>query len=451
MVEAAPLPVGKRRSSKGAQTRATAARVVADVLSARISLSDALERRVARLSDEKDRALVQELSYGVLRWLPRYEALAQRMLQRRPEALNPEIRGLLLVGLYQISELRVPDHAAVSETVEAARLLGKGWATGLVNALLRRFQKEQTGLESRLSDNAEVRWCFPSWLLHRLQGAWPEHWREILEASNARPPLALRVNPLRVDRDAYLERLAAAGIVARPIAHASQGLILDQRVPATSLPGFAEGLFSVQDGAAQLAAPLLDLAPGQRVLDACAAPGGKTTHIAELGGAQVALTAVDLDPVRVKRIAENLARLGLHAELAVGDAVRPRGPWSEQHYDRILLDVPCSATGVIRRHPDIKWLRRPTDVVSLAEDQARILDAVWPLLRPGGVLVYATCSLLPEENDRQLEAFRARHPDVRERPIAAAWGRKRSVGVQILPGDQDMDGFYYGRFEKCAA
>lgn len=451
MIEAAPSAVGRYRSGKGAQSRAAAARVLADVLDARISLSDALERRISRLSDAKDKALVQELSYGALRWLPRLEALAQRMLQRPLEVQEPEIRGLLLVGLYQIGDLRVPDHAAVSQTVEAARTLGKGRATGLVNALLRRFQKERAELENGLPDSPEIRWCFPTWLLNLLQEAWPLDWERILEASNERPPLALRVNPLRISRDGYLERLSAAGIGARPIVYAPQGVVLDRRAPTVALPGFAEGLFSVQDGAAQLAAPLLDLAEGQRVLDACAAPGGKTTHIAELGSNKVALTAVDLDPDRVGRITENLARLGLQAEVVVGDAAKPAGPWVKRRYDRILLDVPCSATGVIRRHPDIKWLRRPTDIASLVEEQARILEAVWALLKPGGVLVYATCSLLHGENERQLEGFLGRHSDARELPIAGGWGRERSVGVQILPGDEGMDGFYYGRLKKCAA
>jgi len=372
-------------------------------------------------------------------------------VRRSLEDQDLEVQCLLLVGLYQVSELRVPDHASVSATVGAARVLGKDWATGLLNAVLRRFQRERAALESDRPGGPEEAWCFPLWLLERLQKDWPEQWRTIVEASNARPPLSLRVNALRTTRDAYVQRLASAGMTARPIAHAPRGLVLDRRVPAAELPGFGEGLVSVQDGAAQLAAPLLDAVPGQRVLDVCAAPGGKTAHIAELGGDRLSITAVDRDGSRLGRVAENLSRLGLEAELVQGDATRPEGPWAERRYQRILLDVPCSATGVIRRHPDIKWLRRAADLDALARVQARILEAMWALLERGGVLLYATCSVLGQENERQLERFLARHPDARERSIEAPWGRNRSVGVQILPGDQGMDGFYYARLEKWAA
>ena len=451
MVEAVSPGAEARRSQAGALTRAIAAQVLADVISAGKSLDDTLERRMRGVADAKDRALIQEVSFGVLRILPRLRHVARGLVRRSLEDQDLEVQCLLLVGLYQVSELRVPDHASVSATVGAARVLGKDWATGLLNAVLRRFQRERAALESDRPGGPEEAWCFPLWLLERLQKDWPEQWRTIVEASNARPPLSLRVNALRTTRDAYVQRLASAGMTARPIAHVPQGLVLDRRVPAAELPGFGEGLVSVQDGAAQLAAPLLDAVPGQRVLDVCAAPGGKTAHIAELGGDRLSITAVDRDGSRLGRVAENLSRLGLEAELVQGDATRPEGPWAERRYQRILLDVPCSATGVIRRHPDIKWLRRAADLDALARVQARILEAMWALLERGGVLLYATCSVLGQENERQLERFLARHPDARERSIEAPWGRNRSVGVQILPGDQGMDGFYYARLEKWAA
>jgi len=445
------MAVPRPRPGQGAATRASAARVVAEVLLAGRALSEALEGELEHIAEERDRALVQEIGYGVMRRLPRLKAFAERLLPRPFAGQDPQIQALLLVGLYQLTELRIPDHAAIGETVQAARLLAKGWATGLLNALLRRFQRERGTLEAAPPQSPEVAWCFPAWLIERIRAAWPEDWERILVASNQRPPLGLRVNQVRIGRTQYSERLAAVGITARPIAHAPQGLALEQRVIPTTLPGYGEGLFSVQDGAAQLAAPLMDLALGQRVLDACAAPGGKTTHIAELAHNAITLTAVDREPSRVARIEENLARLGLVAETSVGDAIEPKGAWSERRYQRILLDVPCTATGVIRRHPDIKWLRQPLDLTRLVETQARMLRALWPLLAPGGVLLYATCSLLPEENECQMAGFLTENADARERPIAADWGRARSVGVQILPGEDDMDGFYYARVEKCAA
>lgn len=447
MAEAVARPQHRHRPPGGAQPRAVAAEVVAEVLGSGRSLAEALEGRLIAELDGRDRALVQEIAYGVLRDLPRLRAIAERLLPRPLDQQDPTVGALLLVGLYQLEALRIPDHAAIGETVQAARRLSRVWASGLLNALLRRFQRERLALLEGLDRRPEVAWGFPSWLIARLQAAWPDQWREILGTSNERPPLCLRVNTQRTSRSAYAARLAEAGITARPIPHTAQGLVLDRRLPPTALPGYAEGLFSVQDGAAQLAAPLLGPAAGQRLLDACAAPGGKTGHLAELGGPGLVLTAVDREAGRIARVAENLARLGLGAELAVGDAAVPQGPWSERRYQRILLDVPCSATGVIRRHPDIKWLRRPTDIPALVETQGRMLRALWPLLEPGGMLLYVTCSLLPEENEGQIEAFLAHTPDARERPIAG-WGRPRSVGVQILPGDQGMDGFYFARLER---
>lgn len=450
LAESAPLSQPRRQAPGGAQSRALAARVLVEVLEARRSLSDVLEQQLDANLAPRDRALVQEIASGVLRELPKLQAIAERLLPRPLADQDPAVGALLLVGLYQLEALRIPDHAAIGETVQAARLFARGWASGLLNALLRRFQRERATLTEGLDQHPAVTWGFPPWLIARLQSAWTAQWQEVLRASNERPPLGLRVNRLRTSRADYAARLAAAGITVRPIPHTEQGLVLDQRLPPTRLPGFGEGLFSVQDGAAQLAAPLLEIRTGQRVLDACAAPGGKTGHLAELGGPGLALTAVDRYERRIARVAENLERLGLSAELAVGDAANPQGAWGERRYPRILLDVPCSATGVIRRHPDIKWLRHPRDIPPLVETQARMLRALWSLLEPGGILLYVTCSLLPEENERQLQAFLSDTPDARERPITGVWGRSRSVGVQVLPGDQGMDGFYFARLERCA-
>ena len=300
-----------------------------------------------------------------------------------------------------------------------------------------------------------ARWLFPEWLLTALRRDWPDDWEGIIAASNARPPMSLRVNAGRTDRRTYAGLLAAAGITARPIAETESGLILDRPVPAQTLPGFAEGLVSVQDGGAQLAAQILDVQPGQRVLDACAAPGGKTAHLLERAGPGLELVAIDAAAARLEPLRENLARLGLNARVECADAAEPRGTWVRPLFDRVLLDVPCSATGVIRRHPDIKWLRRATDLPELCTLQARILDAVWPLLAPGGRLLYVTCSLLAAENQDQIAAFLARAPDARERPIecpdgTVPWGRTRRQGRQLLPADGGSDGFYFALLEKTA-
>jgi 16S rRNA (cytosine967-C5)-methyltransferase len=437
-----------RGANAGAASRAAAARRVHAVRSLHRSLADTPQ--AGDLDDERDRALVQELSYGTLRQLPRLESIA-RMLANKPlKAEDRDLDALILVGLYQLTATRIPPHAAVAATVEAARTLRKAWAAPLVNAQLRRFLRERTELLARAERSPEGQWLLPFWLLEHLQTAWPDAWQAIAAATNARAPMTLRVNLLRTSAADYADRLAAAGLTGRPARWTQSGITLDHPVPAERLPGFAEGLVSVQDAAAQLAAGLLDAPAGARVLDACAAPGGKSAHILEHAGGRLDLTALDADPQRLARVDENLHRLGLTARTVQGDAAQPSGDWAEKPYSHILLDVPCSATGVIRRHPDIKWLRRPADIATLATLQARMLDAVWPLLAPGGVLLYATCSLLPEENERQIGAFLERRRDARATPFDARWGVARDVGCQTLPEEGGMDGFYYARLEKAA-
>ncbi|MBK1731973.1 16S rRNA (cytosine(967)-C(5))-methyltransferase [Thiococcus pfennigii] len=439
----------------GAEVRARAARVVQAVRADGRSLTVALAQ-LPPFDDPRDRALTQELCFGTLRALPRLEALGAVLADRPVKSMDQDIAALILIGLYQLAETRVPAHAAVAATVAATRLLGKPRAAGLVNAQLRRYLRERASLEARVARQPGVAGLFPQWLQERLTRTWPEHWPAIIEASNARPPMTLRVNVMKTTRRAYAEALAAAGLTARPVAGAPSGLMLDAPVPVTRLPGFADGLVSVQDGGAQLAAELLDAQPGERVLDACAAPGGKSAHLLERAGGRVALTALDSDPIRLARVHETLARLGLAATAVIAaDAAAPTDEdlttgWAAQRYDRILLDVPCSATGVIRRHPDIKWLRRPSDLHRLAAQQARLLEAVWPLLALGGRLLYTTCSLLPEENEEQISAFLARHPDATEGPIAGPWGLARRHGRQTLPTRRGPDGFYFALLHKAA-
>lgn len=537
----------------GAQARAAAARLVGAVLREGRSLTEALER-LAGLEQERDRPLVQELSYGTLRLLPRLQALARQLLNKplRPE--EAALEALILIGLYQLLATRIPPHAAVASTVAATRVLGKDWAAKLVNALLRRFQRERAALLAVAERDEEARWLFPLWLLERLRLDWPEDWEEIVAASNAQAPQWLRVNRLVLDRDAYRARLVAASMAPGPAAslpvapdsrpgaeplpawapappgratpsapstipdapaHAPAALRLDPPLPMARLPGYAEGLVSIQDLHAQLAAPLLGVQPGERVLDACAAPGGKTAHLLELADGRLDLTALDLDPARLAQVTANLRRLGLRARVLAGDAAGPPDDWvrvttadlpgadaiavipsvrqpggeaadargedprgvASPHplkvemddqtrkpardssldgsapspfFDRILLDAPCSATGVIRRHPDIKWLRRPTDIEALAARQARLLEALWPLLAPGGTLLYVTCSLLSAENEEVIRAFLSRHRDASEVPIVVDWGCPRASGRQVLPAPAGGDGFYFARLRKEA-
>jgi 16S rRNA (cytosine967-C5)-methyltransferase len=423
--------------------RACAAQVLVRVIADGRSLSDALPVAVQILVDPRQRALVQELSYGTLRWYYRLDALLQRLLKKPLKQRDADVYCVLLVGLYQLDQLAMPQRVAVNETVQATHALNKQWASGLVNAVLRNYQRQAAALDEAVAVEPVAGYAHPAWLIERLQSDWPQDWERILVANNARPPFSLRVNRQRMTRAEYLEALADQSLEADLLEHTAAGLRLDKPVPVDVLPGFAEGYVSVQDGAAQLAAGLLDLQPGQRVLDACAAPGGKTAHIVESEPGLAQVTAVDIAPRRLARIGENLSRLSLRANLVEGDAGEPSVWWDGQGYDRILLDAPCSATGVIRRHPDIKLLRKSTDIASLVSMQARLLRAMWPLLSSGGMLLYCTCSVLADENSEQIARFLETHTEAAEVPIDAVWGRECRHGRQVLPGENDMDGFYF--------
>ncbi|WP_354671224.1 16S rRNA (cytosine(967)-C(5))-methyltransferase RsmB [Thiohalobacter sp. IOR34] len=431
--------------------RRAAAAALGQVLDGR-SLTTALPPLLAEV-EPRERPFAQEMAYGVVRWQPRLSALLARLLQRPLKRKDRDVEWLLLVGLYQLLYLEVKPYAAVHASVEAVREAGKGWAAKLVNAVLRNAQRRAAELLAEVDAEPAARLAHPEWLLRRLRGDWPEDWAVIAEANNRRPPMCLRVNARQMERDGYLQALAAAGIEAAPLAIGDQGVVLAQPQSVERLPGFAEGRVSVQDGAAQLAAPLLDAGAGMRVLDACAAPGGKTAHILEREPRLARLLAIDAEAGRLADLEANLARLGLAAETRVADAARPADWWDGEPFERILLDVPCSATGVIRRHPDIKLLRREADIEALLKAQARLLDSLWPLLAPGGLLLYATCSVLRDENERQVTAFLARTPDARELPLdGVGWGRPQAAGRQILPGEGQppggLDGFYYARLLK---
>ena len=425
-------------------TRGLAADVIVGVIHNGKSLDRAIEEVLSKVPKGKDRAFVQAISYGVLRHLERLESLLS-LLARKP-IRDPRIHSLALVGLYQIGHTRVPLHAAVSETVKA--VAPETWAKPLLNAILRNYQRRQNELEKQLDQHAQSRFSHPKWLIERIIEEWPDFSHELLEANNHHPPLSLRVNKLKVSRSDYLSKLSSQNIPAQAGRHSDQSITLDAAVSVDLLPGFSQGEVSVQDEAAQLAAIFLDPEPGMRVLDLCAAPGGKSCHILESAPGILELWAVDNDSQRLDRIQSNLERLQLKATLKIGDALHPDLWWDKRPFDRILLDAPCSATGVIRRHPDIKFHRKPSDIDSLSNTQAKMLDQAWKMLGEGGRLLYATCSILKEENVRVIDAFLQRTRDAIEVPITQPIGIQEKHGRQILPGMDGMDGFYYACLEK---
>ncbi|NBB93226.1 MAG: 16S rRNA (cytosine(967)-C(5))-methyltransferase RsmB [Gammaproteobacteria bacterium] len=433
--------MGPGETADGELPRRVAARAVLAVLDQGRALDAALLPLLEPLSDPRDRALARRLSHGVLRDWPALDWLIGRLVEKPLKGRNRSLHFLLAVALHELRDGREPDHAVVHAAVAAARSLLGQRMTGLVNGVLRNFGRQREALLAELPTSPIFRFGYPGWLVKRIENDWGESTEAVLAAGNEPPPLWLRVNRRRVSRDEYLERLSQSGIDARVAQGFPDALVLTERMAVSALPGFNEGLVSVQDGAAQLAADYLELRDGQRVLDACAAPGGKSAHILEHHA--VDLTALDVDGERLARVGSGLERLGLEARLLRGDAARPDEWWDGRRFDRILVDAPCSATGVIRRHPDIRWLRRDEDIDRLVAMQREIVDALWPLLEPGGILVYATCSLTKVENDEQARAFLERHADARGIDNSDRPGRSAGPGRQILPGERGCDGFYY--------
>ncbi|NNF51593.1 MAG: 16S rRNA (cytosine(967)-C(5))-methyltransferase RsmB [Gammaproteobacteria bacterium] len=401
----------------------------------------------------KDLPQVQAICFGTLRAFVRLDALLGLLRDRPLKARDRLLHALLLAGLFELDEGRTPDHAVVSETVSATQKLSLGHARGLVNAVLRRYLRERSSLEAKIDEQENVKLGQPLWLHEALVEDWPHHWRSIAEASNAHPPMWLRVNRRAGGVDEYLQALEKAGMSgAQRHAFVPDALRLEVPVPVSALPGFAEGKVSVQDAGAQIAAGLLAPKPGEKILDACSAPGGKAAHIAESCDCLCDILAVDISAERLERVHENSERLGLDCVATCeGDACAPEGWWDGEMFDRILLDVPCSATGVIRRHPDIRLLRRQSDIKTLAGRQRKMMRAIWPLLKPGGQLLYCTCSVLRSENEQVIDAFRKSETDVIVLPLPEAMpGIDAGDGRQILPGETDMDGFYYAYLEKKA-
>lgn len=440
--------------SAAIDSRAAAARCIAAVARGQ-SLNQALAEALPAVVP-RDRGLLQELAYGSLRWWHQLAPLCDGLLERPLKSRDSDLRALLVLGAYQLLHMGLPAHAAVDSAVRATRALDKPWARGLINGVLRRLQREHPARLASLPEAA--RQAHPPWLWQELVKAWGREQAELLcAANNHRPPMTLRVNLRRSRREDYQERLLQAGIEATPCASVAEGLQLARPVPVEQLPGFADGEVSVQDEAAQRVAHLLSLQPGMRVLDACAAPGGKAAHLLEREP-ELALTALDVDAQRLQRVADTLQRLTQSARLVAADAADPDAWWDGQPFDAILVDAPCSGTGVIRRHPDIKLLRQASDIDAMAQRQLALLQALWPLLRPGGQLLYTTCSILPRENQGVAQAWAHQAgASAQAWPLgqnradgASAWGLPQHPGYQQLPTQGGPDGFYYARWRRAS-
>jgi len=421
--------------------RSMAANAIEKVVEQGQSLSNILPPLQQKVSD-KDKALLQELCFGVLRTLPQQEWLISKLMSRPMTGKQRTIHYLIMVGFYQLLHTRIPPHAALAETVEGAVVIKRPQLKGLINGVLRQFQRQQEELLAEFADS-DKRFLHPEWLLKRLQKAYPSKWEAIVEANNQRPPMWLRVNRNHHTRDEWLALLETAEMNGFTHDAYPDAIRLASPAPVQALPGFEQGWVTVQDASAQGCMTYLEPQNGDRILDLCAAPGGKTTHILEVAP-KASVMAVDIDEQRLSRVYDNLKRLGMKAEVKQGDGRTPAQWCGDEQFDCILVDAPCSATGVIRRHPDIKWLRRDRDINELAQLQSEILDAVWPHLKPGGTLVYATCSVLPEENSQQIAAFLKRTSNATLRTT----GTPEKPGVQNLPGAEDGDGFFYAKLIK---
>jgi 16S rRNA (cytosine967-C5)-methyltransferase len=436
----------------GAAALADAARAIASVAFGGRSTGEALRE----FEEIPERAAVKAITLGSLRWYLRLSPAVDRLLSR-PQGVADEIRALLVVSAHQIEYSRNAPQLTAHAAVDATRILGQGRASGLVNAVLRRFVAERAGLLAGVDRKLAARTAHPQWLVKLLEHTWPESCERILLANNEHPPLVLRVDVSRKDVGSYIEELAAAGISASAVSWAPAAVLIEKPLAVSALPGFSMGLVSVQDAGAQLAAKLLDVQPRMRVLDACAAPGGKTGHLLESTPDLSEVVAIDVDAGRVERIRENLERLGRQARLHVADIREPESFWDGRPFDRVLVDAPCSSTGVIRRHPDIKLLRRATDIPAFAALQEQILRSAFRVLSPGGRLVYCTCSLLPAENEEVVERLLVADATARVAAMpraadVAPGAVDRKVGIQLIPGSRaGSDGFYYACLEKTTA
>ena len=435
------------KSTKNSQNpRLAALHALSEVLDENRNLGDS--KALSSLLDSRNNALARNLAYGVLRWLSALDWIASQLISKPLKKREVEVKRLILLGLQQLWHDQTASHAAVNETAECARLLGKPWAVGLINAVLRRFQREQQSILEKMEQTQE-RFAHPAWLLTEIQNDWPGQWQDIVDANNRQAPLWLRINRQQADETTLRNELKSAGFELSDHEYASDAICISPAAAVANIPGFEKGWLSVQDPAAQLARDLLNPQSGERVLDACAAPGGKTAHLLECCDG-IELTALDRQTKRLEQVNENLRRLGLKAVTVAADATDTQSWWKGEKFHKILLDAPCSATGVIRRHPEIKWLRSSTQVDRVVQIQAELLKTLWPLLEPGGLLVYATCSVLKRENSQQIHRFLKHHPDAVVNVPVVEWGEADPYGRQILPGVAGMDGFFYAVLRKSA-
>lgn len=428
--------------------RLIASRIIEQSVENKISLSLILKKEDSFKNAGKEKALIQEMSYGTFRWYIQLEYILNQLLDKEIKKKDGRLKYLLLIGLYQLRFMRIPPHAVVSETVDTCKKINMLWAKGLVNAILRRYIRESIQIETALEENECIRTSHPEWLVKQIKNDWPLHWQSILEANNQKPPMYLRVNKRHQTRKTYLTKLKEIGIEASATSFSENGILLKTAVDVHKLPGFFEGKVSVQELAAQFSAQLLDLKSGQNVLDACAAPGGKSAHILETGINLKSLTCIEKDSNRTKRLYETLQRLKLDAVVKTADINDLQNWWNEEKFDRILLDAPCSATGVIRRHPDIKFLRTKGGVNNINLLQMELLKTLWKTLKSGGMLLYVTCSILKQENMGLIKQFINNNNDCELRPINAEWGLDTGYGYQILTGQNNMDGFFYACLKR---
>ena len=433
----------------GAQQRAYAATLMASVISHQQTLNFSIED-LATLNPQQQ-SWVKEVCFGSLRFYHHLSVILNNLLNEPLAKKNADIQCLIIIGLYQIEHMNTPHHAAVNETVAATKVLKKAWAKGLCNKILRRFIKERTRLLQETNHNLQAKYSHPIWLIERLQTAWPDQWESILKENNQRPPLTLRVNLQRTTRDDYQSELASNKIAFQTDNRCQTAVTLTQSLPVSKIPKFDLGFASVQDISGQRIIELVDLKPGFQVLDACAAPGSKTCHMLEAEPRIKKLVAIDMDAKRLIKIKDNIVRLGLPIEpcrMILANACHSKEWWDGDLFDRILLDAPCSSTGVIRRHPDIKILRSPEDVVEACKQQKHLLHSLWPLLKVNGRLVYSTCSILPEENELQIKTFLKNHSDAKAIKPGLSNGIPLHYGHQCLPDSREGDGFFYCILEK---
>ena len=451
----------KRKKANISVARQTSLKVLKQVFSGQ-SLSAVQSQTIDKLEDSRDRGLSNEIVNGVLRWRWRLEFIVSTLLAKPLKQKDIDVQLILLMALYELTECRTPDYAIINDAVDLVRKSGKKWAASLVNAILRRFTREKEDLLASI-DNDQANYSHPDWILDKIKKDWPDDWQRILQENNKRPAFWLRVNQLQNNVGQYKALLAEREIDCDFSALSDQAIKLVQGVDVRTLPGFNDGAFSVQDVGAQLTAELVDVGDTHRVLDLCTAPGGKACHLLERYAAMEQLIAVEIDEKRMRRVHENLQRLKLSdatgqkskAELIVADVCDYKDWWDGVQFDRILIDAPCSASGVIRRHPDIKTLRRESDIEQLMAMQASILSAAWQMLKPDGELLYVTCSVFKDENQNQISRFievnASGENDAIEVKINADWGKQCDHGRQLLPGEQDADGFYFCKLKKSSA